>query len=246
MAKIDDASHPVPELLETDFKPNPYENPVKFIDMTGEQSERIPRSRISRGKTVMRDPKDVTGICVHQMAVIFGVSKRLLDAAGGDRDLAKARRFMNVPAHACASRDGFYAVHSPLEAYLHHGHEFNRMSLGLEIEGNYAGVEGKPHTAWKGASNAHAYTDETHEAAKAALKHLVEEGRKAGMPIKYIWAHRQTYRSKRGDPGGEIWRKLVLEYAVPVLGLEVQNNLTYRTGKPIPVEWDPNNGVGKY
>ena len=108
------------------------------------------------------------------------------------------------------------------------------------------GLKEKPSSAWKGADNAHTYTDKTHEAAKAALKHLVEEGRKQGMPIKYIWAHRQTYKSKRGDPGGEIWRKLVLEYAVPVLGLEVQNELTYRTGKTIPVEWDPKNGIGKY
>ena len=138
------------KFLKGKYKENPYK--IKFIDMTAEQSmPKIPRSRVRRGKTVMRNPKDVTGICLHQMAVIFAVSSRQLKAADGDRDHAKARRFMNVPAHACASRDGFYVVHSPLEAYLHHGHEFNRMSLGLEIEGNYAGIEGKAEFCLEGS-----------------------------------------------------------------------------------------------
>lgn len=233
---------PIPEPVIAE----PVKPEYKFIDLREEQTDPAPRSKVRGGKTVIRNPEEVTGICIHQMAVTFGIAKHQLRAAGGDRDLAKARRFMRVPAHACISRDGFYSIHSDMRAYLYHGHSFNAFTLGVEIEGNYAGIEDKPWTAWKGADNAAEFTEKTLECAKVALERIVREGREMGMPIKYIYAHRQTYKTKRGDPGGEIWRRLVLEYAVPELGLEVQNEKTWRDGKPIPLEWDPDKGIGKY
>jgi hypothetical protein len=47
------------------------------------------------------------------------------------------------------------------------------------------------------------------------------------------------------DPGWEIWKHVVLDYGVPVLGLKTQPEKTWRNGKPVPPQWDPN-GIGKY
>lgn len=219
---------------------------VRFIDLRHEQDSPIPRSRVAKSgrATVMRDPKTVTGVCLHQMACTFGVTEAQLKAAGGDRQLAKARRMMNVPAHACASRESFVTVHSPLAAFLHHGHAFNEDTLGLEIEGQYAGVEGDLRTAWKGVDNG--FGPEVLASARAALRYLVVEGRRIGMPIKWAYAHRQTYAMKRSDPGSAIWQRVVLDYGVPVLGLVVRSDHTRRDGRPIPHQWDAASGVGKY
>jgi hypothetical protein len=89
-------------------------------------------------------------------------------------------------------------------------------------------------------------------AGRAALRWMVEEGRRQGMPIQFIYAHRQSNGNKPGDPGEGLWRALVLEYAVPVLGLKTQPARTWKgvgkktpDGRPIPKEWDEN-GVGSY
>ncbi len=82
-----------------------------------------------------------------------------------------------------------------------------------------------------------------------ALALNVREGRKLGMPIEYVHAHRQSSATRRADPGEELWKRVVLEFGVPVLGLttEPARTLPGRNGdgRPIPLEWDPD-GVGSY
>lgn len=210
----------------------------RVIDISHEQSQPIPRSKKVRGRTLMRAPADVTGICMHQMACNFGVTAQAVRDAGGDRDLARARRMLNVPAHACSMTTGSIAVHSPVEALLHHGHGFNDDTLGLEIEGLYAGVAGVKSTMWK-PERVKALTYESVLTARGAMTYLTLAGRAAGMRIQYVYGHRQTHLSKSGDPGSEIWQQVVLAYGVPVLGLETRNEHTRRDGVPIPRGWDP-------
>src|SRR5690606_29074258 len=95
-------------------------------------------------------------------------------------------------------------------------------------------------------------TPETIAAARAGVAALVVAGRRAGCPIRYIYAHRQADSWRRADPGQESRERVVLEYAVPVLGLETRphekirhHTIRQRDGKPIPVEWDPD-GKGRY
>lgn len=224
---------------------------IKHIELCGEQKNPPPFKvmggkninivRIERGKTVVRDPKTVTGIGIHQTACVFG-----------PKDIDRRnRRALNVPCHALAFRDGTYVTAFPLEWFVHHGNELNAFTLGLEIEGHYSGLPDDPSTpvrediktTWKG--NPTPFDDLAIETARAALKYLVEEGRKRGMPIEWIWAHRQTNGSKPSDPGWEIWKHVVLDYGVPVLGLRTQVDKTWRDGKPIPAQWEPG-ATGKY
>jgi len=226
---------------------------VKHLDLCSEQKNPPPPKQsvdgkkvnialIKSGKVVVRDPKTITGIGIHQTACVFGPSN----------DIDKRhRRSLGVPCHALAFRDGVFATAFPLEWYMYHGNELNAFTLGLEIEGQYPGRADDPTTpkrediqsTWGG--NPTPFDDLAIETSREALKYLVEEGRRRGMPIEYVWAHRQSNGQKPSDPGHEIWKHVVLDYGVPVLGLRTQVDKTWRDGKPIPGLWDPS-AKGKY
>lgn len=191
---------------------------------------------------VIRDVAQVTGITIHQTAAKYGVAPYQVQAAGGDARLAKAKRSLRVACHMMAFHDGFVAWPNPLDWYVYHGNGFNAFELGLEIDGNYPGVKGGK--TWNGKKPTR-ITPEVVRAAQAAVELLVIEGRKLGMPIEYIHAHRQSSATRRDDPGEELWRAVVLGFAVPMLGLKVEQGRTLGKGRPVPKDWDPN-GVGKY
>jgi hypothetical protein len=219
------------------------------------RQEPIPSSvyrkfRMRAGQVVKRVPKVVDGITIHQTGVLYSVNDRQIARANGDERLAFAHRAKKIAAHA-VSFDGFFTKTYPLEWYVYHGNGLNRKTLGLEIDGLYPGLLDKPETVelehltsiWKGTATD--LTDTRVRTARAALRYLVEEGRKLGMPIRYIYAHRQASATRRSDPGEELWRKVVTEYAVAVLGLETRPAFTTGTGSVIPDDWDAE-GVGPY
>lgn len=216
-----------------------------FFDLRNEPVpfDKGSRFRMKDGNVLRRNPAVVDGIVIHQTGVQFGVNDRQIDRAGGDEDLALARRAKGIPAHA-VSFEGFYVKNYPLDFYCYHAGRLNRKTLGLEVDGLYPGVEGDLSTIWGGKTET-TFTKGRQEAARAALRFLVEEGRQKGMPIKYIYAHRQSSKTRRADPGEEIWRKVVLEYGVPVLGLETRPTSIFGEGRVIPEVWDPN-GSGMY
>jgi hypothetical protein len=206
--------------------------------------------KMRSGKVVKRAPIVVDGITIHQTGVLYSVNDRQIAAANGDERLALANRAKKIAAHA-VSFDGFFTKTYPLEWYIYHGNGLNRKTLGLEIDGLYPGLLDKPETVelehltsiWKGTATD--LIDRRVKSARAALRYLVDEGRKLGMPIKYIYAHRQSSATRRSDPGEELWRKVVEEYAVPELGLETRPTFTTGSGRVIPDDWAPN-GDGPY
>lgn len=220
---------------------------VKLLDLRSEQTNPFPAktksdgtkvstSKISGGKTVVRDPKTITGITIHQTACVFGPAN--------DRQKAY-RRALGVPAHVVAFRDGTFVVPANPLWYLYHGNSLNASTYGLECEGQYPGLLDDPTTpkredeatTWGGTATP--LDDLAIETFRAALKWIVEEGRNLGSPLKYILAHRQSNGQKPSDPGAGIWKHVVMEYAVPVLGLEPQISKTWGDGRMIPTQWDP-------
>lgn len=222
---------------------------VKLYDLRGAPWE----SRIARkfkrgrdGRPVVRDTSQVTGITIHQTAAPYGVADYQVRAAGGDRQLALARRSLRVACHVMAYREGFIAWANELTHYVYHGNGFNAFELGIEVDGRFPGVKGGK--TWNGRP-ATEVTDKLVHAARAGIELLTIEGRKAGMPIEYIHAHRQSSATRRDDPGEELWQRVVLNFAVPVLGLITEPARTLKGrnggGRPIPKEWDVS-GVGYY
>lgn len=212
-------------------------NGVSVYDLRQDQTNPPKKGglcRVRRGRVVNRPPRIVDSIVVHQTACEFGPRRSDL-RKHGNRQAAIAARSLGIACHA-TSFDGFYALPNPLTWYVNQANRLNRRSLGLEIEGLYPGIEGgrvwstrRPTLLTKGRI----------DAARMALEHLVDEGRSAGMPITHVFAHRQSSMTRRGDPGEEIWREVVLDFAVADLGLTVINNLR-DGGRAIPWQWDPN------
>jgi hypothetical protein len=238
--------------LELVPPPNPYSY-VRRIDLRDLPADGVyPRTRVRRGKTVMRDPQTIDGIVIHQTAMPIPPGKHLLARFPDDPEMAAAHRAYRAASHVTALRRGVAVLTRPLLAYVHHGNGFNARSLGIEIEGSYPGVETQPKkTTWGG--NPQEVTDEVVETARDALSWLVEEAAAQNIKLRYVWAHRQASPSRRSDPGSELWRRVVLEHCVPVLGLETQPLLTLRStsrkapgwGRKIPLAWDPA-GEGAY
>lgn len=189
------------------------------------------------GRVVVRDPKAVRGIVVHQTACVFGQRKDQPD---------RYHRAFGVACHALAFNDGVVVLPNPLPWLVWHGNGFNDESLGLEIEGRYPGLVGHPETL--ASTPETPVTEAVVESARLALRTLVTLGRAEGMPIELIWAHRQSSPTRRSDPGEALWRALVVDYAVPVLGLAVEPERILRTrkgepGRPIPEMWGGRHGT---
>lgn len=189
--------------------------------------------RLSNGRLLLRDAKSITGITVHQTDCLLPPGHR------PDRHL----RALEVHAHATVFTDGVGVLAYPLRAYVYHGNGANSSRIGIEIEGVLPGIGvGK-------------VPDAQIEAAKATIKYIIAEAEKEGITILEIDAHRQWSGDRRGDPGQELWQRLVVEWAVPELGLRCDYGYfdpTHKNkkgqpspGMPIPTDWDPN-GIGRY
>jgi hypothetical protein len=226
---------------------------IEILDWRHEQPNPPPLVRGKRkhllrgGEVVVRDPSAIDGVVIHQTACTFAKAR--------DQPTRHHRAF-GVACHALAFRDRKVVLPNPLRWYVQHGNGFNPHTLGLEVEGLLPGLEDDPttvpredlETTWKRTPDE--LTDDLVATACEALRLLVELGRAEGMPIEWIYAHRQSGADRRSDPGQGTWRRVVLGYAVRVLGLKtdparVVRNRKGKGGRPIPRAWDPA-GVGRY
>lgn len=222
---------------------------VKVYDLRDQQEDPHPKGKTDRrGRQVMRAPEAIVGICLHQMGVPFG-PPRNWEEAFASYDEALASRALDIACHAAAFRPGFLVIPADPLAYISHGNALNSRSFGLEVDGLFPGLIGRKTGSGKKPTEV---TDELVHAARIGCKLLLHLGRELGCPIQYIWGHRQGDSWRRADPGEELWRKVVVEYAVPVLGLRTRPTETFahhkgpkRRGMTIPLDWDPA-GSGKY
>jgi hypothetical protein len=207
------------------------------------ESKKVKLERHGRDWVPVRfAPGAVRGVVLHQTAVQFGFPK----GRKGDYD-ALHERACNVACHAMAFQDGAAVLATPLDWVVNHGNGFNDYSYGLEVDGLFPGLLARRTAKHSPLSLS------VVEGAREALRFLVFLGRAAGHPMTHIWGHRQSSGSRRADPGPELWKAVVLDYAVPVLGLKTEPALwlpaSHRRatkGRPIPVEWDREHGCGKY
>jgi hypothetical protein len=197
----------------------------------------------------VRDPRDVDGIVLHQTACTFGPS---------DNELKRHRRAFGVACHALAFRDMSVVLPNPLLWQVNHANGFNPRALGLEGEGRLPGLMDDPSTApredlestWGGPP------DDVTDALVASMCRAIRElcdlmYREHGVTLKYLWAHRQSSKTRRSDPGQEVWQRVGIDYAVRVLGLKTEPGLVLPSkasgaGRPIPKAWDLTHGVGRY
>jgi len=203
---------------------------------------------LGNGTARTREPNTVTGIAIHQTGILLPPGRHLLAAHGGDRAVAQAHRVLRTQCHVVALQSGKTVIVNPLERHMKTSNSLNSFTIGLEVEGIFPGI---PGASVGRDTTATPLTDATIRATKAAIHWIVQEGRRLGMPITHIYGHRQANSVKIADPGYELWQRVVLEYAVGVLGLQTEphrvwnHQRTRRDGRPIPPEWSPE-GTGEY
>jgi len=217
--------------------------PHRLIDLRAERSAARPKVRLNAsGAAHVRKPEAITGICLHQTAVRFGVSARQLAAAAGDRATALARRALNIAAHATVFQPDPAGSHgpllvpcAPLRWHVNHGNGLNPVTLGLEVDGLYAGVEGDARTVWGGKAPT-VWTAEMADAVIAMIAWLLKEAKAEDMDVRYLYAHRQSSATRRGDPGELIWKTVALR-AADELGLLMEPARVWGNGLPLPSAW---------
>jgi hypothetical protein len=199
------------------------------LERYARSATRPARALIRAGLVVMRDPKTVTGICWHQTGCLFGVSQQAVRAAGGDAQLARDLRALGIPAHATVFRDGTIVIAAPWRAYLYHGNALNASTVGVEIE-RHGERERMP--------------DVQVAACLYLARWLVSTAAEEGCTLREAWGHRQSHGGKPGDPGPEIWKRVVIPSSEE-LGLTrtiravPRSTPAGRDGLPIPRAWDP-------
>lgn len=230
--------------------PLPHVGVTRVIDVRAQQSALAPRTRDDgNGRTLQRDPHTVDGVVLHQTGVVFGIPAKRVARAGGDRGLAQALRALRVPTHVTAFRSGVIAIAHEPTAYCYHAGRLNASTLGLEIEGVYPGLRDDPETPrredidtlWGDIASRTELDPLTITTAQRALVKLVELGRACGMPLQYVYAHRQSSAHRRPDPGEELWKALLP--TAERLGLKPRPNWTVNGGRPIPAAWGGHSNV---
>lgn len=177
---------------------------------------------------VMRQPRDIVGVTWHQTGCLFGVGAQALKRFKGDRQAARNDRARDIPAHMTVFSDGEVIVPFALRSYLYHANALNESTLGIEIERK---GEGSP------------MPDVQVRACIEGFAWLIEQARAEGIALAQAWGHRQSHGGKPGDPGPEIWRRVVIPTSerhelVRTLRSVPRSTPRGRDGSPIPAEWE--------
>jgi hypothetical protein len=186
-------------------------------------------------KVKSRPWKRVTGTCLHQTACILG---------------ERVERYDNVGAHICITRGGKVIWLHDFNREVAHGNLWNAQTVGIEIDGLYAGIEGNLSTVWDDPSTKHrempvTLTPAAIEAAKQTIRWIHARVDLNGGNHRALVAHRQSSKSRQNDPGSAIWQEVALPLHAE-LGLSDGGPGFEIGGRPIPEVWDPSRKGYKY
>ena len=122
----------VPLILDVAARVPSLPEPEGFHDLTQRHS-----GKHRRGS---RPWSRIDGIVLHQTAVLLS---------------NHPDRWFDVRTHVGITADGKILLINPPTAVVYHAHAYNRTTIGIEIAGNYEGIEGNPKTWWKPGGGPH-------------------------------------------------------------------------------------------
>lgn len=176
--------------------------------------------------------KQITGITLHQTAVLFG-----------DNPAA----WFGLNCHLGVTQSGRSYLICPLDRIVWHANLLNGPDVGIELDGYFEGIEGKRRSFWSPPNDKNRKplqaTPPQIEATRATIRWVCDEVRRNGGEVKFIHAHRQSSPDRESDPGQRVWQEVGL-WAQKELGLlDGGRNFTLGSGKHkglrIPQAWDP-------
>lgn len=153
----------------------------------------------------------VTGITLHQVAV---------GEPGDPGKVVGVKAYPKMTAHLGVHHNGdVYWIH-PFDVRLFAANGLNRETINIEVAGKFG--KNSKITAVQAAG------------VRKAIAFARSQGSKEGAKITKIWAHRQSWDKRGGDPGPAIWKAGALRSGLTRPVFETRGS-----GKPIPAAWDP-------
>lgn len=179
-----------------------------------------------------RDWSQITGVTLHQTGCSMPSNP-----AGWDR----------VNAHIGITQDGVAILINDPTDFIWHAQGLSSSTIGIEIEGNYCGIDGDMSTLWKGGGGPNHLNLEMIFASERVRILIAEWFRINREPWRFIYAHRQSKDTRIADPGSEIWQKIALPWfsKMPEIGHSVSQEWQCGSGRQIPRQWD-NGSVSEY
>lgn len=182
-----------------------------------------------------RSWKQINGVTLHQTACVLG---------------EKPQRWRNVAAHLGVTRAGQVIWMHDFEKIVWHGNGLNGATIGIELDGTYAGVEGDDRTFWRPLTEPgrepQTPTNALVEAAKATVRWICREVERHGGRVEKLCAHRQASRERQSDPGSALWREVALPLHAELKLDDGGPGYVLGKGRPIPEKWDPTRVGVKY
>lgn len=207
-----------------------YPPPTNLVDLrkTSAQSHHGYATRSRPWSTIV-------GITLHQTACVLG---------------ERASRWKTVGAHYGVTRAGQVIWLHDENRIVVHGNAFNGKYVGIEVDGLYCGVEGRPDTVWndpttKIREQGQTLTMEAQHASWELIRFICSNVAKNGGEVTRLVAHRQSSMTRQNDPGEAPWKGIALPM-IAELGLNDGGDGYVAGGRPIPVEWDPSRTRHRY
>lgn len=177
-----------------------------------------------------RDWSDIQGVTLHQTGCEMPKNPR-----GWDR----------LNAHIGITQEGAAILVNDPRDWIWHAQGLSKNTIGIEIEGNYRGLDKNERTLWKGGGGPHHLNDKMLTALFAVEKWLAEQFRLHGKKWTKVHAHRQSARSRIADPGEEIWKAVALPWLARIESTSAAHpdggdDFCLGMGRPIPAQWDEN------
>lgn len=202
----------------------PEAQPAKLFDLRANAGQ-VHAGQKARG----RSWATTTGICLHQTACMMG---------------ERPERYLNTGAHLVVTRTGKVIWLHNFDKIIAHGNGWNTQTVGIEIDGLYAGVEGNLKTVWDDPTTPsrempQALTDESVDATQDAIRWIYSTIMANSGNCRALVAHRQASEDRRNDPGSAIWQRIALPMAKELNLTDGGAGFKLGKGYPIPEQWDP-------
>ncbi len=177
----------------------------------------------------------ITGVTLHQTAVVLG---------------ERPERWKTLGAHLGVTREGQVVWLHDFAKIVWHANGLNAMTVGVELDGMYEGVQGDPKTFWNPDKDPKRVpqraTNDLVEAAKATVRWVCAEVARHGGKVRHLHAHRQASKHRPSDPGSELWQLVGMALHQELTLTDGGTGFTLGDGRRIPEAWDPSRQGVKY
>lgn len=194
--------------------------PMSFLSCTTDHP--LPKPQLCKP----RPWAQIDSIVLHQTACVLG---------------EEPRRWYSIPIHIGVTRSGLVLWLNKFDVNLPHANGFNSRSIGIEIDGAFAGVEGDKKTFWAGGAIKEPMSISQAQivSTREAVRFIVDICKLHGAMIRNIYAHRQSSADRVSDPGSKVWQEIAL-WAEKELALDAggKDGFAIGGGRPIPKAWD--------